>query len=51
MAYDERQLYFAIYAHYTDPSIVRANRLDRDQIGRDDAVSIDFDPFLDQQRA
>ena len=51
MAYDERQLYFAIYAHYTDPSIIRANRLDRDQIGRDDAVSIYFDPFLDQQRA
>ncbi len=51
MAYDERQLYFAIYAHYTDPSIVRANRVDRDQIGRDDAVSIYFDPFLDQQRA
>jgi hypothetical protein len=45
MAYDERQLYFAIYAHYIDPSIIRANRLDRDQIGRDDAVSIYFDPF------
>src|SRR5215203_2576269 len=51
MAYDERQLYFAILAHYTDTSILRANRVDRDQIGRDDAISIYFDPFLDQQRA
>ena len=51
IVYDERHLYFAIYAHYTDPSIIRANRVDRDQIGRDDVVSIYFDPFLDQQRA
>ena len=51
IAYDEGHLYFAIYAHYTDPSIIRANRADRDQIGRDDVVSIYFDPFLDQQRA
>ena len=51
IAYDERQMYFAIHAHYADPSIMRANRVDRDQIGRDDAVSIYFDPFLDQQRA
>ena len=31
-------------------SIVRANRVDRDQIWNDDRVSVIFDPFLDQQR-
>src|SRR5574339_791884 len=51
ITYDERQLYFAVHAHYADPSIMRANRVDRDQVGRDDTVSVYFDPFLDQQRA
>jgi hypothetical protein len=51
IAYDDRQVYFAIYAHYSDPGLIRANRAERDQIGRDDAVSVFFDPFLDQQRA
>ncbi len=51
IAYDSQDLYFGIYAHYSDPSIIRANRVDRDQTGRDDRVSFYFDPFLDQQRA
>ncbi len=51
VAYDSQNLYFGIYAHYNDPSIIRANRVDRDQTGRDDTVSLYFDPFLDRQRA
>ena len=50
VAYDSQQIYIGIHAHYSDPSIVRANRADRDQIGRDDTVTVFFDPFLDQQR-
>jgi hypothetical protein len=51
IAFDDQNIYFAIYAHYSDPGLIRANRVDRDQIGRDDTVSVFFDPFLDQQRA
>ena len=52
IAYDNDNLYFGVYAHYSDPSMVRANRVDRDQAGRgDDTISIFFDTFLDQQRA
>jgi uncharacterized membrane protein YgcG len=50
LAYDSRQLYFGIHAHYADRSIMRANRSDRDQLRRDDTVTVFFDPFLDQQR-
>lgn len=51
IAYDKDNLYFGIYAHYSDQSLVRANRVDRDLIWNDDRVSVIFDPFLDQQRA
>jgi hypothetical protein len=51
IAYDSQNLYFAVHAHYSDPTLVRANRVDRDQTGRDDTVRVYFDPFLDQQRA
>jgi len=51
LAYDNEQLYFGIYAHYSDPSLVRANRVDRDRTDNDDTVTIYLDPFLDQQRA
>lgn len=51
LAYDSQNLYFAIHAHYSDPGLIRANRVDRDQTGRDDTVRLYFDPFLDQQRA
>jgi hypothetical protein len=51
VAYDSQKIYFGIYAHYSDPKLIRANRVDRDQTGRDDTVQVYFDPFLDQQRA
>ena len=51
IAYDSQNLYIAVHAHYSDPSIMRANRVDRDQSLEDDNVSFYFDTFLDQQRA
>ena len=51
VAYDGGNIYFAMHAHYTDPSIARANRVDRDQTRNDDTISVYFDTFLDQQRA
>ena len=51
IAYDSTDLYLAFYAHYSDPSIRRANRADRDQALGDDNFSVYFDTFLDQQRA
>ena len=51
MAFDRDNLYFAFYAHYSDPGMMRANRADRDEIRGDDRMAILFDPFLDQQRA
>ena len=51
MAYDSANLYFAFYAHYSNPGMMRINRSDRDDIRGDDQMSILFDTFLDQQRA
>ncbi|MSO82131.1 MAG: hypothetical protein EXQ53_02375 [Acidobacteria bacterium] len=51
IAYDSQKIYFGIYAHYSDPKLIRASRVDRDQTARDDTVRVYFDPFLDQQRA
>ena len=51
VAYDSDSLYFAFYLHYEDPSIMRANRVDRDRAARDDLVTIYLDTFLDQQRS
>ncbi len=51
IAYDNGNLYLAMHAHYTDPRIARANRVDRDQTRTDDTISVYFDTFLDQQRA
>src|SRR5688500_2853975 len=51
IAYDSQNIYFGIYAHYSDPGLIRASRVDRDQTARDDTVRVYFDPFLDQQRA
>jgi hypothetical protein len=50
IAYDNDRVYFGIYAHYSESSLIRANRVDRDQIWSDDRVSVIFDPFRDQQR-
>jgi len=50
VAFDSRNLYFAMHAHYTDPRIARTNRVDRDQTRNDDTIALYFDTFLDQQR-
>ena len=51
ISYDSQNLYVAVHAHYDDPGIMRATRVDRDQSWRDDNITVYFDPFLDQQRA
>lgn len=51
VAYDEDHLYFAFHLKYDDPSIMRANRVDRDQAAMDDLITVYLDTFLDQQRA
>lgn len=51
VAYDSDHLYFGFYAYYSDPSIMRANRVDRDRAPQDDLLTIYFDTFLDQQRS
>ena len=51
VAYDSTNLYVAVYAHYSDPSMMRANRADRDRPIADDTFLVYLDPFLDQQRA
>ena len=52
VAFDSTHLYLGMHAHYSNPGIVRANRVDRDRASfSDDTISIYFDTFLDQQRA
>ena len=51
VAYDRDHIYFAFYAYYSDPSIMRANRVDRDRAPQDDLLTIYFDTFMDQQRS
>ena len=51
ISYDSQNVYLAVHAHYQNPAIMRANRVDRDQAFRDDNITFYFDPFLDQQRA
>lgn len=52
VAFDSTHLYLGMHAHYSNPSIVRASRVDRDQASfSDDTISVYLDPFLDQQRA
>ena len=50
IAYDSEKLYFAFHAHYENPEIMRANRVERDRAMQDDLVTLYFDTFLDQQR-
>ena len=50
VAFDSDQLYFAFYAHYSDLSILRANRVDRDRAFEDDLLTVYLDTFMDQQR-
>ena len=51
LAYDSQNIYLAFHVHYADPSIMRANRVDRDQTDQDDLITVYFDTFLDQQRS
>ena len=51
LAYDSDTFYVGVHAHYADTSLVRANRVERDQTTRDDKLTLYFDPFRDQQRA
>ena len=52
VVFDSTHLYFGIHAHYSNPGMVRANRVDRDRASfSDDTISIYLDTFLDQQRA
>ncbi len=51
IAYDDDHLYFGFYLHYSDPSIMRANRVDRDRSFSDDLMTVYLDTFMDQQRS
>ena len=52
IAFDSTHLYIGMHAHYTNPGMVRANRVDRDRASfSDDTISVYLDTFLDQQRA
>ena len=51
VAYDSEHIYFGFYLHYSDPTIMRANRVDGDTAFQDDLITIYLDTFLDQQRA
>ncbi len=50
IAYDSDHIYFGFHVHYRNPSIMRANRVERDRAYSDDLITIYFDTFLDQQR-
>ncbi|MEX2583160.1 MAG: DUF5916 domain-containing protein [Gemmatimonadota bacterium] len=50
IAYDSDHIYFGFHVHYEDPSIMRANRVDRDRAAPDDLMTVYFDTFMDQQR-
>ena len=49
ISYDSEHIYFAFYLHYSDPSLLRANRVDRDTAWQDDLMTVYLDTFLDQQ--
>ena len=51
LAYDSEHLYLGFHLHYSDPGLMRANRVDRDTAWQDDLITIYIDTFLDQQRA
>ncbi len=52
VAFDSTHLYLGMHAHYSNPGMMRASRVDRDRASySDDTISVYFDTFLDQQRA
>ncbi|HVH26038.1 MAG TPA: DUF5916 domain-containing protein [Vicinamibacterales bacterium] len=50
VAYDSDQLYFGIRVYYSDMSLMRTNRSDRDKLDNDDTVTVYLEPFLDYLR-
>ena len=44
LAYDTQNIYLGVYAHYSNPADIRANRSDRDQTFADDTLTVYFDP-------
>jgi hypothetical protein len=50
IVYDSDKLYLGFHVHYDDPSIMRANRVERDRAMMDDLMTVYLDTFLDQQR-
>ena len=50
IAYDSEKIYFGFHARYEDPTIMRANRVERDRAFQDDLITLYFDTFMDQQR-
>ena len=50
IAYDSENIYFGFHVHYEDPTIMRANRVERDAASMDDLMTVYFDTFMDQQR-
>ena len=51
VAYDSDHLYLGFHLYYSDPGLLRANRVDRDTAWQDDLITVYIDTFLDQQRA
>ena len=51
LTYDRDHLYVGLRVDYSREGLIRANRVDRDQIWDDDTIQLLFDPFRDQQRA
>ena len=49
--YDDKYLYFGFICYDTDPSQIRANITDRDNIFQDDFVIVGIDTYGDYQRA
>jgi hypothetical protein len=49
--YSPTALYFGIIAHDSDPGSIRATVADRDNLSRDDTVTIYLDTFNDRRRA
>ena len=50
IAYDSERIYFGFHARYEDPTIMRANRVERDRTFQDDLITLYFNTFMDQQR-
>lgn len=50
VAYDGDNIYFAFDVRYSDSSVMRHSRVDRDRASQDDLMTVYFDTFMDGQR-